>query len=126
VERDLEHDLKALADRALLDYDFAVELYGALCNADWEHDDGTEWHATWRYAAGVVADLRGCGEFYLDFYCFGGEGQISDRVADAMAELGWHGVGHGAQLRKFNPRTAESWVLSADGEWVADEPDTGH
>src|SRR3954454_4413680 len=99
VECDLEHDVKALADRARDERDFAIELYGALCNADWRHDAGTRWPGgSWRYVAGVVADLRGCGEDSLDFYSAGGEGYISNRVAEAMAALGWHGVGHGATL----------------------------
>jgi hypothetical protein len=46
TDRDLESDLQALADRARRDRAFADELYGALCNADWAHDDGTEWHGT--------------------------------------------------------------------------------
>jgi hypothetical protein len=67
VARDVEHDIKALADRARSDREFAVELYGALCNASWRHDDGADWPGgTWRHVAGVVADLRGCGEDYLD------------------------------------------------------------
>ena len=120
MERDLEHDIKALADRARADRDFAIELYGGLCNADWRHDDGAVWPGgTWRYVADVVAHLRGCEENYLDFYCSGGEGEITDRVAEAMAELGWRGVGYGAPLRAVNPRTGESWVLGDDGEWVA-------
>jgi hypothetical protein len=118
VARDLEHDLKALAERAREDRDFAVELYAGLCNADWTHADGTEWSGSWRYAADVVAHLRGRGEDYLDFYCAGGEGEITDRVADALAHLGWHGVGHGASLRLIDFSTGEVKVLGADGEWV--------
>ena len=118
-ERDLEEDLRALAPRARDDDAFADELYCALCNADWVHDDGTEWHGSWRYAAGVVADLRDRGECYLDFYCSpsGGEGAISERVAEALAALGWHGTGHGAPLRLIDFRTASSKVL-VNCEWV--------
>jgi hypothetical protein len=121
--RHLEHDLKALADRARTERDFAVELYGSLCNAEWRHDDGSRWPGgSWRYVAEVVAHLRLGGEDYLDFYCSGGEGEISGRVADAMAELGWHGTGHGAPLRKVDLRTGESQVLGEDGEWIVERP----
>jgi hypothetical protein len=123
VSRDLEHDIKALADRARNDRGFAVELYQALCNADWTHDDGTTWTGSWRYVAGEVAHLRGRGEDYLDFYYSGGEGTISERVAEAMAVLGWHGVGHGERLYRVAPRTGESHVLGEDGEWVPMQPD---
>ena len=125
MARDLEHDLKALADRAREDRDFAGELYAGLCNADWTHDDGTEWSGSWRYAAGVVAHLRGRGEDYLDFYCAGGEGEITDRVADALAHLGWHGVGHGASLRLIDFSTGEVKVLGDDGEWVTERSASG-
>ena len=119
--RDLEHDIHALADQARSDREFAIELYGALCNASWRHDDGTEWPGgTWRYVAGAVADLRGCREDYLDFYCSGGEGEITDRVAAAMNTLGWRGVGHGARLRRVDFRTGTTEVLGDDGEWTVD------
>lgn len=119
VSRDLEYDLRALADLAGHDDVFADELYCALCNADWVHDDGTEWSASWRYAAGVVAELRGRGECYLDFYCSpsGAEGTISERVGAAMTVLGWHGTGHGAPLRLIDFRTGESKIL-VDGAWI--------
>lgn len=121
MDRDLEHDIKALADRARDDREFAVELYGALCNAAWRHDDGTEWPGgTWRYVADVVAHLRGRGEEYVDFYCSGGEGAITNRVAEAMAAIGWHGVGHGVRLRAFDPISGEVDVLSDDGQWVVE------
>ena len=121
MERDLEHDLTSLADRARSDRGFAVELYGALCNADWRHDDGTEWRGgTWRYVGQLVADLRGRGEDDLDFYCSGGEGEITDRVAEAMAALGWYGVGHGARLRAVDLISGRVEILDDNGEWVVE------
>ena len=124
MQRDLEHDIKALADRCRGDREFAVELYGALCNAHWRHDDGTEWPGgTWRYVADVVAHLRGHGEDYMDFYCSGGEGEITGRVAAAMAALGWRGVGHGRQLRKIDFATGAVEVLGDDGHWIVEGTD---
>ncbi|MGH2916125.1 MAG: hypothetical protein ACRDMX_14180 [Solirubrobacteraceae bacterium] len=115
----LESDLVALVGRLRGDDAFADELYCALCNAEWRHDDGSEWSGSWRHAAGLVADLRELGEGYLDFYCSarGAEGMISERIAAAMAELGWHGVGHGSQLGLIDLGTGERkvWI---DGDWV--------
>jgi hypothetical protein len=115
----LESDLVALAGRLRNDDAFADELYCALCNAQWWHEDGSEWSGSWRYAAGLVADLRELGECYLDFYCSArrAEGTISERVAIAMAAFGWHGAGHGNQLWLLDLGTGERrvWV---DGDWV--------
>ncbi|MGO9751500.1 MAG: hypothetical protein ACLP8S_00950 [Solirubrobacteraceae bacterium] len=124
-ERKLESDLSALANRLRTDDAFADELYCALCNSDWVHDNGTEWSGSWRYSAGVVAELRELGECYLDFYCSPtqAEGTISERVATALAELGWHGTGHGCELRLIDFRTGESKVWR-DGEWVDPDDDT--
>jgi hypothetical protein len=104
----------SLAMRLREENAFADELYCALCNSDWMHDDGTEWSGSWRYAAGLVAEPRELSESYLDFYCSasGAEGTISERVATAMAELGWNGIGHGQQLYliDFNANTNKVWI----------------
>ena len=123
-ERRLESDLSALANRLRIDDAFAGELYCALCNSDWLHDDGTEWCGSWRYSAGLVAALRDLSECYLDFYCSStqAEGTISERVASALAELGWRGTGHGRELRLVDLRTGQSKVWR-DGEWVNPDDD---
>lgn len=99
---------------------FADELYCALCNADWVHDDGSEWHGSWRYAAAVVADLRDCGECYLDFYCSpNGAGERSPCAwPKHLRRSGGTGPATGAPLRLIDVRTGESEVL-VDGEWAA-------
>lgn len=119
ADRDLEFDLQQLAPRMREDLQFASEVYCALCNTDWRHADGTEWHGSWRYSAGLVATLRGRGEDYIDFYCTRAceEGTISDRVAAAMAELGWTGQGHGSKVIYAVEPTGEQrvWV---NGDWI--------
>jgi len=121
MERDLEYDLRALADQARNEREFAVELYRGLCNADWRHNDGTEWDGgSWRYVGDLVAHLRGRRECYLDYYASGGEGEITDRVAQAMAAIGWRGVGHGRRLRKVDFVSGKVEVLSDDGDWVVE------
>lgn len=90
----LEADLQALAPLLRADDVFADELYCALCNARWSHEDGTAWSGTWRIASQLVANLRGVGEHDLEFYYSPsrGEGTITSRVAAAMKELGWTGI----------------------------------
>jgi hypothetical protein len=77
-------------------------VYRAWCNVAWvptgsphqtwadAHDD-LDWDAfslSWRSAGEYVATLRDRGESYMDFYCSGREGQVSDRVRQAMAQVG--------------------------------------
>lgn len=46
-------------------------------------------HCTWRYAGGLVANLRNKNEDYLDFYCSGGEGTVAPEIRKALESLGW-------------------------------------
>ena len=84
-----ETDIQQLAERAKADHDFAQRLYAALCNMQWCCKDGAIYSCTWRYAGGLVAELRDEGEGYMDFYCSGNEGCVADDVKAALANLGW-------------------------------------
>lgn len=86
LEADLACDPLVLA--AVQDKAFAQELYGALCNLTWLKDAET-WECSWRYAGGMVADLRGRNESYLDFYLSGNEGHATSEVAGHLGRLGW-------------------------------------
>ncbi len=88
---DLEVDLRGseAAKVFVRDRHLAKLLYGALCNTDWYHTDGSGWSCTWRYAGGLVADLRGENEGYMDYYCSGVEGCVDPRVASLLNSLGW-------------------------------------
>ena len=56
---------------------YAQNLYSAFCNMRWQKlevlpilkDD--YWSCSWRYAGGLVAEIRGNGEDYMDWYCSG-------------------------------------------------------
>lgn len=92
---------------------YAQNLYAALCNNEfqrqeiWEVLKDQRWSCTWRYAGGIVADLRGEGGDYMDYYCSGmmhghpddpepdfydgfvPEGTITDEVRKDLLELRW-------------------------------------
>lgn len=111
---DLEKEMKG--DKILIgllaDIDVAVEFYSALCNMRWRKivyipDDvliidklkGIEsdlWSCSWRYSGGVIADIRNdnynTAEDYMDFYCRGNEGHVSDRVAECFKRMAWEPV----------------------------------
>jgi hypothetical protein len=48
-------------------------------------------------SGGIIADIRGCGESYLDFYCSGigceegdvGEGFVTDEIKLDLMMMGW-------------------------------------
>lgn len=95
----LENDLLRLGGR-VLDAGYALELYRAMCNVVWRYGDrpGEEWMCSWRMAGEIVADLRAAHssgairEDYLDWYCSGGEGAVTDRIRDDLHSIGWHRV----------------------------------
>lgn len=102
------------AASAAADGGFAQALYAAMCNRQWRRADGTgeRWACSWRGAGGIVAELRGRGEIYVDWYCSGisdvdlepadapppaaerpvPEGTVRDDVRDLLGRLGWRPV----------------------------------
>ena len=85
--------------------DYAQNLYAAMCNNTFQKQDvwlilkDAYWSCSWRYAGGLVADLRDAGEDYMDWYCSGigektdsnfvGEGNVTDEIDADLALLGW-------------------------------------
>ena len=90
---EFEKDLYKLKDK-LQDDDYAVDLYGALCNMQWQNIKNPEiiYSCSWRYAGGVIAGMRCEGESYLDFYCSGGEGNVTEEVKEDLRKLGWQPI----------------------------------
>jgi hypothetical protein len=114
---DLETDIKAnqyILTRVREDQAYAQNLYAALCNTDWQHQDvwtklkNTTWSCSWRYAGNIIADLREEGD-YMDWYCSGmgiwkekdgtaiagaelcyvAEGMITHEIRKDLAQIGW-------------------------------------
>ena len=103
---------------------YAQHLYAAICNNDfqklevWPILKDQRWSASWRSAGGIVADMRGEGD-YIDWYCSGirndlpledgewdgwtleqqtyykeglafvGEGMITDEITEDLKKLRW-------------------------------------
>lgn len=102
----LEDDMKSspLVRSLLKNREVAEQFYAALCNMQWVYRKNiTEkaifdrlagkdktWSCTWRYAGGLIAEIRDNGESYLDFYCSGHEGTVNDLVKDTFNKMGWY------------------------------------
>lgn len=85
---------------------YAQNLYAAMCNRDFQKNDvwpilkDQSWSCSWRYAGGIIADMRQEGD-YIDWYCSGirdadspdngyvGEGHVTDEIRQDLLTLGW-------------------------------------
>jgi hypothetical protein len=104
----LEYDLRSsdyIAEKCKVD-SYAQNLYAALCNNEFMRNDiwpilkEQTWGCSWRYAGGIIADIKQCGD-YMDWYCSGimQEGQevsgyvaesvVTDEIRNDLLTLGW-------------------------------------
>jgi alkylated DNA repair dioxygenase AlkB len=68
---------------------FARDLYRALADRVWRRD-GDEVSVSWKRAEEIVNQLRAnLGEEPLTLAQTGGEGEVTDRVREAIEPLGW-------------------------------------
>lgn len=115
MKPDLEHDLKTSAKILTKVKDseiYAQNLYAALCNNEFQKKElwhvlkNQTWSCTWRYAAGIVAEMYNEGD-YISWYCsgsggiftdedkmaiFAAEGTVTKAIAQDLEEIGWHVV----------------------------------
>ncbi len=85
-----------IADKCKYGEIYSQNLYAALCNNRFFYGE-EEWTCSWRFAGGLVADLRDCGEDYLDWYCSGmnnkegyvPESVVTEEIQLDLMKLGW-------------------------------------
>ena len=119
-DADLERDLHSspVIKEKVLEERYAQNLYAAMCNMQWGKatvwqqsagelaglDDPDIWSCSWRYAGGLVAELRSEGD-YMDWYCSGigsgehrektgfvSEGYVTNEIRNDLLTLGWYPV----------------------------------
>ena len=79
MENSLERDMKHASwfvDKVRASESYSQNVYAALCNNAFQKLEvmpvlkDEVWSCTWRYAGGLVADIR-CQGDYMDWYCSG-------------------------------------------------------
>jgi len=112
-KNNLEYDLRStkwICNKAKASDAYAQNIYAALCNQDWQKNEvwpllkGETYSCSWRYAGGIVADMREQGD-YIDWYCSGirgeqgidyeppltfvPEGTVTEEIREDFFKLGW-------------------------------------
>lgn len=84
---------------------YAQNLYAAMCNNEFVKCDDTwnilkenYWSVSWRYAGGIIADMREQGD-YIDWYCSGSfkrykngyvaESVVTNDIKEDLRKIGW-------------------------------------
>lgn len=117
MQYDLEEDIRntpELVAKIKTRNDYAQNLYAAFCNMQWQKTETFPilrddlWSVSWRSAGGVVAGIRGEGD-YLTWYCSGmgaglgngdpdgiygyvSESTVTEEILADLKQLGWHPV----------------------------------
>jgi hypothetical protein len=102
---------------------YAQNLYAAMCNNGFIRLEvipvlkQEEWSCSWRYAGGIVADMRQQGD-YIDWYCSGIRNDYDDEEAGKL----WDGrnyVGEGCITDEIrNDLQRLGWAVAPDGDWL--------
>jgi len=126
-KNNMEFDMRSanwMVDKVRESRVYAQHLYAAMCNNDFQQLEvfpilkDQRWSCSWRSAGGIVADMRGEGD-YIDWYCSGirndlpledgeweswtleqqtfykegqafvGESMITDEIMLDLKKLGW-------------------------------------
>lgn len=78
-ENNMEYDLRStdwILEKVRKSNAYAQNLYAAMCNNDFQKNEfmprlaGKTWSCSWRYAGGIIADMKQEGD-YIDWYCSG-------------------------------------------------------
>jgi hypothetical protein len=99
MKPDLELDLfksDTIREKCKTSRVYAQNLYAAMSNNRFFYNEA-EWTCSWRMSGGIVADLVGEGESYLDYYCSGmasvdgyvSEGHVTEEIRLDLMKLGW-------------------------------------
>ena len=93
-KNNMEYDMRTsdwMVTKVRASEGYAQNLYAAMCNREFQKNEvwpllkDQHWGCSWRYAGGIVADMRGEGD-YIDWYCSGIQGMDDDQFQELDAE----------------------------------------
>ena len=91
-QKKLRNDYRELFSEKLNENnEFGIDLWSSLANVRWFNKadkENTDCGLSFRSAGSMIAELLGEGD-YMDWYCSGDVGVVSEYIADAMATRGW-------------------------------------
>ena len=108
-DNDMEWDLRTtdwILEKVRNSDTYAQNLYAAICNNEFQKLDvfpilaDKTWSCSWRYAGGIIADMRQEGD-YINWYCSGirdvdgpddgyeAESVVTDEIRKDLERLGW-------------------------------------
>jgi hypothetical protein len=131
----MEYDLLTtdwILEKVRVDDAYAQNLYAAMCNNGFIKMEvipilkQEEWSCSWRYAGGIVADMRQEGD-YIDWYCSGirnnndmteEEEQTWTDEQKARFEITKRYVGEGCIIDEIrNDLQRLGWAVAPGGDW---------
>jgi len=134
-KNNLEYDLVTtdwILEKVRASETYAQNLYAAMCNNGFIKLEvipvlkGEEWGCSWRYAGGIVADMRQEGD-YIDWYCSGirNIGDITEEEEQtwtdeqkARFEITKRYVGEGCVTDEIRTDLQRlGWAVAPGGEW---------
>jgi hypothetical protein len=90
LERELLNDLRTLHNMIHSDDSFDEELYRALAGVEWHRSGGGHVSLSWKRAEKVINEQRAEHDRApLTLAQTGGEGEVSERIANALSHQGW-------------------------------------
>ena len=107
-QNNMEYDLRTsdfMLAKVRSSKSYSQNLYAAMCNRTFQKNEvwatlkNQTWSCSWRYAGGIIADMRVQGD-YMDWYCSGSgpaegfedyvdEGIVADEIRADLFKLGW-------------------------------------
>ena len=96
-QTNMEYDLLTtewILEKVRANESYAQNLYAAMCNNEFQKRDlwpilkEETWGASWRYAGGIIADMRQEGD-YIDWYCSGMGGLVGSWDKDEESFIEW-------------------------------------